>query len=96
MIGLFVLLSLFYFSSPVEISRLDELENLSDNQKVLLKGPVEDERFIQGGSVFYISDIRVYCKGCKESYLDREVFVEGVVENYRGLEVVALTIKKAG
>jgi len=96
MLGIFILAGIFYFSKPIVVNGPDELEGLNDNQKIFVEGVVDEEKFNEKGSAFYIKDIRIICRGCRESYLDLTVTVEGVVEKYEDvLEVDALIVKKS-
>ena len=79
-IGIAILLSLLLFK-PKEISSIENINNLTINSKVLLKGLVESERDFGNFKIWGIKGIEVVCD-CKESYLDKEVEVIGVVEEF--------------
>lgn len=95
--GIFLLLVIFHSGKSVQVNGAEDLGGLMDNQKIVIKGVVEEERFNERESVLYINGVRVICKGCKENYLDKKVMIEGVVEKYEDvLEVDALFVKKIG
>ena len=79
--GLFVL-SLFFSFEGKEV---DSLGNLEINEKVIVKGKVVEERNIYFGTKLFILDngIEIVCE-CSESFLDRDVRIEGLAEEYEG------------
>lgn len=85
MLGMFVLV-LFFSVGPEEV---ESVEGLVVNKNVLLNGIVVEERVIYEGVKVLILDsgIELVCE-CDESFVDRRVRVEGVVEEFDGRKQV--------
>ena len=81
MLGMLVLVGLMIFN----IREVKDLEGLEINQKVSLSGKVISERVIYSDEKILMLDknISLICSGCG-SYLNSEIMVEGVVEEYEG------------
>ncbi|MFH1425682.1 MAG: hypothetical protein ABIG28_03075 [archaeon] len=84
-IGMFVLL-LFLGKSG---ERVENLEGLVENSKVIVSGEVVSERVIYEGTKLFVLDsgIELVCS-CLGSFVGEEVEVEGVVEGYEGKKQV--------
>ena len=89
-LGMFVL---FWFmgSDGEEIESYEDLENLEINQKVFLEGRIISERIIYSGTKLIILDsgIELVCE-CVGNFIGEDVFVEGVVEEYKGKKQVGV------
>jgi len=81
-LGIAVLLGLLILS-PKELDSSDELDSMEINEKVVLEGKVESERDFGGFRIMGIEgkDFKVICE-CEESYLDKEVEILGLVEEF--------------
>lgn len=81
MLGMLVLIGVMIFN----VKEVRSLEGLEDNQHVKLNGLVVSERGIYDDEKILELDsgIVLVCEGCG-SYLDKEIFVEGIVEEYKG------------
>ncbi len=80
-LGMLVLVGLLVFN----IKEVETLEGLEINQRVSLSGQVVSERIIYSDESLLKLDnnITLICSGCG-SYLNDDVSVEGVVEEYGG------------
>lgn len=94
-LGVLVLALLLNLPSR-EIKGFDDLSEFEINQRVLLNGVVESERFISGSKeIFVVNGIDVVCD-CSESFVGREVEVEGVVSEFnekKQVEVLSIKFK---
>jgi len=83
-LGIAVLLGLLILS-PRELGSLDELDSIGINEKVVLEGKVESEREFGDFKVLSVRGIEIVCE-CggedDESYLDKEVKIIGLVEEF--------------
>jgi len=79
MVGIVVLLILLTF--PAEILRNIDEGDLKE--KVYFEGEVSNERSIGESKLINIDGIEVICD-CRESYLGKEVRIEGLVDSYNG------------
>lgn len=94
MLGMLVLVGVLVFYVR-EVESYLELEGLEINQRVRLSGEVVSERVLYGDEKLLELDsgIVLICEGCG-SYLDKEIFVEGVVEEYEdGKQVRVLKLR---
>ena len=67
-------------SSPKEVK---SIANEKINQKVTIQGKVLSERQFNDFSILQIEGIEAICE-CKNPYLNKEVRVIGLVEEYQG------------
>jgi len=84
-LGIAVLLGLLILS-PRELGSLEELDNIEINEKVVLEGKVESERDFGDFKVLSIRGIEIVCECGGEddgSYLNKEVKIIGLVEEFR-------------
>ena len=74
---------LFYLlmMSPKEINSLDELDSLEINEKVIFKGIVDSQRDFGDFRILVVDGIKVVCN-CVDSYIGREVEVEGFIDEF--------------
>jgi hypothetical protein len=62
---------------------MEDLQSARDNEKVFLEGKVEGEKDFGDFRILKIKGIDIYCS-CSESYLGKDVYVEGFVEEFNG------------
>ena len=81
MLGMLGLVGLMSF----DVREVDKLDGLEINQRIVLTGRVISERVIYSDEKLLVLDknITLICSGCG-SYLNSEIMVEGVVEEYEG------------
>ena len=66
---------------------LKALNETFENEKVFLEGKVESERDFGDFKILNINGVDVYCS-CSESYLGKEVYAEGFVDEFDGKKQV--------
>ena len=81
-LGISFLFYLLIFGE-IKIEEFKDLEDLEINSKVILEGFVEEEKNFGTFKILKINGIDVVCN-CLESYLEKEIVVEGVVSEYLG------------
>ena len=81
MLGMLGLVGLMSF----DVREVDKLDGLEINQRIVLTGKIVSERIIYSDEKLLVLDknITLICSGCG-SYLNSEIMVEGVVEEYEG------------
>jgi len=92
-LGIGVLLGLLL--SPAE--EIESLEELEINERVVFSGKVESEKDFGGFKIWKIRgfEMDVVCD-CEESYLNEEIEIEGIVDEFNGKKQVrVLVIEKA-
>lgn len=88
-LGISILLVMLNFSGK----KVESLEGLELNEKVIVSGEILKERDFGDFKIFNMGEIEVYCN-CKESYLGKEVLIEGLVAEFDGeKQVKVLKIK---
>lgn len=91
MAGLLALILILQFSAPVPISSFSELQNLSENQKVLVSGFVEQQTSY---SIKLNNNLSLICNGCP-SYKSKNISAIGAIDNYNNkkeIKVLKITI----
>lgn len=83
-IGLFYLLGLLYWLPPIEVNDRNELSELEDNTKVIIRGFVEEEDYYSEGLILSINGVKVLCAKCEIELDNKEILIEGLVEEYFG------------
>jgi len=88
-LGMLVLVFLL-IGDPEEILDYGDLEDLEVNERIVVSGKVESERFIFRGSKLLILEegIEVICE-CVGDYEGKEIVVEGIVSEFEGEKQVS-------
>lgn len=92
--GIFILLYLLLFSSPIAINKPADLSKLTDNTQVSATGRVVSERILYGTTKLLKldSNIELVCTSCP-SYLNKTIQILGATEKYLNkTQVIALRI----
>ena len=81
--GIFVLLCLLNFSSPIVVNDSSDLSKLTDNTKVSTAGKVISERILYENTKLLKLDnsIELVCNSCP-SYANKTIQVIGTAEKY--------------
>jgi hypothetical protein len=87
-IGLSLLLSQL-FTKPLEVS---SIENIKVGTLVKIKGNVSEEKDFSFAKTFKVNNTSIICD-CKSSYVNKEVEIIGIIEDYYELRVNVLKIK---
>lgn len=80
-------ISLLVVSLVFPAVKVEDLSGSEINSKVKFSGVVSDERDFGDFKIFKLegNDFEVVCDGCGDiSYLDQNVRVEGIVDEFRG------------
>ncbi len=93
--GLFILLIILNFSSPVLVDNPSQLSTLEQNTKVQTSGKVVYERQYQTVKTLKLDNgIEILCNSCK-SQINRTITVIGTVEIYQNrTQIQALRIEE--
>ena len=86
--GVAVLL-MFLLAKPKEVSSFEDIKTTEINEKVLVKGKIESQRDFGNFKILEINGIEAICN-CKESFLDKEVEIVGLVEEFNGKRQVRI------
>ena len=78
-LGISILLVMLNFSGK----KVESLEGLELNEKVIVSGKIIKERDFGDFKIFNMEGIEVYCN-CKKSYSGKEVLIEGLVDEFEG------------
>jgi len=90
-ISLLLLLMLKY---PKQIT-IDQVDNYEINTKIQITGKVNNVRIFDDFQILSIENIDLVCN-CKENYLNKEVSVVGLIDDYKGTkQIVVLKIEEA-
>jgi hypothetical protein len=83
LLGIFVLIILLNFSSPIIVGNPSELSKLEDNTKVQTQGRVISERTLyeQTKLLKLDNNIEILCQACPP-YINRTLKAIGTVETY--------------
>jgi len=83
-LGIAILLGLLALG-PKEIGSSDDFEAMEINEKIIFKGMVIDEKDFVDFRILKLQgkDFEVICD-CVESYIDKEVEIVGVVDEFNG------------
>ena len=95
LIGLFILLFMLTFSSPITINSPSELTNLAENTKVQTTGRVVSERILyeQTKLLKLDNNLEITCNACP-SYINRTLTILGTSEIYiNRTQITTLRIK---
>jgi hypothetical protein len=91
--GMFILLILLNFQSPITVNSPSDLSSLEQNTKVQTQGKVLSERQYQTTKTLKLdNDIEILCNTCK-SQINRTIRVIGTIERYQNkTQIQALKI----
>lgn len=95
LLGITLLVGMINFLPSKEVNGLEDLQGLTENQKVFLGGFVVQERDYGDILLINVNGMNLVCDGCKNGFLDKEVFVEGIVIDYQGeteIDVLRISI----
>ena len=93
-IGIFTLLYLLAFSTPIQVNNSSDLSQLTENTKVSAAGNVVSERKIYGDTKLIKIDnsLEILCNSC-QSYQNKTISVLGITSKYENkTEIKALRI----
>ncbi len=78
--GIFLLIGIMVFSPAREVSSLD---GMRVNEKVVIRGVVEEERIVSNLNIMKINGMEVVCD-CTKSFKGKNLKVYGVVGEFNG------------
>src|SRR3989339_1356183 len=94
LLGLFLILLIYLFSSPIQISSLSQLEKQQENQKVLVSGYVIKETYQTKDKILLLDNrIEALCSLPCPDYLYKNITIQGNYDTFIKPRVIASKIK---
>ncbi|MDP1695632.1 MAG: hypothetical protein Q8L29_01810 [archaeon] len=91
LIGIFILLTILNYSSPLPINSSKNISSININQKISLSGKVTSQT---SAKLIIDKNLEVYCGCSSKNYLNKNVSILGVMGEYYGEKIInALIIK---
>ena len=83
LIGIFTLILIYLFSTPLEIKNQRQLNKLLDNQKIKISGKVISEKNYQNYKLIILDKkLSLECKNPCKSYLNKSIETVAVIDKY--------------
>ncbi|OIO81504.1 hypothetical protein AUJ84_01010 [Candidatus Pacearchaeota archaeon CG1_02_32_132] len=95
LLGITLLVGMINFLPSKEVNNYGDISNLEENQKVTINGVVMQENLYGNLLIINVNGIKLVCEGCEKGFMDKKVFVNGIVIDYeeeKEIEVLRINI----
>ena len=93
-LGIFVLLLFLNYQAPIPVSAPENLKNLTENQKVLTRGTVIEEKFQKSNKILVLdNNLEILCDIKSPYYVNKNITILGVYDNFQKPRIKAMEIK---
>ncbi len=81
-VGIFILIILLN-QEPIQITSINNLTSLQQNQKIILQGEVIEERISKNSKLIILdNELQLYCPLPCPSYLNKNITAIGILETW--------------